>query len=60
MLKMTKKQNHDTKSKLEDVYAELIKLYDYETDPERYQWYEYLLDTVQEAIDKLQKYEKTN
>lgn len=48
----------DISDKLEDVYDELIVLFDGETDPERKEYNEYLLNSIRQAIEYIYLLEK--
>lgn len=48
----------EVEDKLEDVYDELISLFNGETDPERKEYNEYLLESIRQAIGYIQTLEK--
>ena len=55
---LNEKWNYDTIMKLDDVYSTLSELTSGETDEELKMYYEYLLDSIQEAMAVITRLEK--
>lgn len=54
----TRNMTYPVDMKLDDVYSKLVELTDGEEDKELYEYNEYLLDSIQEAISYIHELEK--